>query len=178
MTEGGQWDQIAALITEAALKLQEAGADCILLGANTMHQFAEDLQQALRVPLLHIGEATGTRISQSGLKKVGLLGTKYTMELDFYKEKLAEQSIETIIPEENDREFIHHCIMNELVRNQFLPASKDYFLNVIQNLKQQGAEGIVLGCTEIPLLIQQNHCDLPLFNTTEIHAQAGVEFAF
>jgi len=173
-------DKLSIMLTlkHAALKLEAAGADCMMLGANTMHQFADDLQQALRVPLLHIGEATATEISQAGLKKVGLLGTKYTMELDFYREKLTSQSIETVIPEENDRAFIHYCIMHELVHNQFLPESKARFLSIIQQLKAQGAEGIILGCTEIPLLIQQTDCDLPLFNTTEIHARAGVEFAF
>ncbi|MGQ7870496.1 aspartate/glutamate racemase family protein [Sunxiuqinia sp. sy24] len=172
-------DQLSIMLTlkHAALKLEGSGADCLLLGANTIHQYAEDIQQALRVPLIHIGEATATKISQAGHKKVGLLGTKKTMELDFYKEKLAEQSIETLVPEEDDRNFIQNCILNELVNNQFLPESKNGFLQIIQNLKEKGAEGIILGCTEIPLLIQQEDCDIPLFNTTEIHARAAVEFA-
>ncbi|KOH42848.1 aspartate/glutamate racemase family protein [Sunxiuqinia dokdonensis] len=173
-------DKLSIMLTlkHAALKLEAAGADCVMLGANTMHQFADDVQQALRVPLLHIAEATASTISQAGLRKVGLLGTKYTMELDFYKEKLAEQSVDTLIPEDNDRTFIQHCIMHELVLNQFLPESKARFLSIIQQLQARGAEGIILGCTEIPLLIEQTDCDLPLFNTTEIHARAAVEFSY
>jgi len=173
-------DKLSIMLTlkHAALKLEAAGADCVMLGANTMHQFADDVQQALRVPLLHIAEATASTISQTGLRKVGLLGTKYTMELDFYKEKLAEQAIETLIPEDHERAFIQHCIMNELVLNQFSAESKARFLSIIRQLQVQGAEGIILGCTEIPLLIEQTDCDLPLFNTTEIHARAAVEFSY
>lgn len=172
-------DKLSVMLTlkHAALKLEAAGADCLLLGANTTHQFAEDIQQALRIPLIHIGEATADEIAKSGQKKVGLLGTKYTMEMDFYKEKLREKSIEAIVPGEDDRNFIHHSINSELLRNQFLPDTKARFLDIINQLQQQGAEGIILGCTEIPLLIKQEDCSVPLFNTIEIHAKAAVEFA-
>ena len=172
-------DKLSVMLTmkHAALKLEGAGADCLLLGANTAHQYAEDIQQALRVPLIHIGEETANSIVSSGMKKVGLLGTRYTMEMDFYKEKLAEQGIETLIPGEEDRNFIHQCISEELLQNQFLPETKSRFLQIIQQLQADGAEGIVLGCTEIPLLIKPEDCELPLFNTTRIHAQAAVDFA-
>ena len=172
-------DQLSVMLTlkHAALKLETAGADCMLLGANTLHQFADDIQQALHVPLLHIGEATADEIVKAGFKKAGLLGTKYTMEMDFYKEKLKDKGIETLIPEEEDRNFIHHCINNELLHNQFLPESKARFLKIIRQLHQQGAEGIILGCTEIPLLIKQEDSSVQLFNTTEIHARAAVDFA-
>lgn len=172
-------DKLSVMLTlkHAALKLEAAGADCMLLGANTTHQFAEDIQQALRIPLIHIGEATADEIAKSGQKKVGLLGTKYTMEMDFYKEKLREKSIEAIVPGEDDRNFIHHSINSELLHNQFLPETKARFLDIINQLQQQGAEGIILGCTEIPLLIKQEDCSIPLFNTIEIHAKAAVEFA-
>jgi aspartate racemase len=143
-----------------------------------MHQYAEDIEQALRVPLLHIGEATADEIVKSGLKKVGLLGTKQTMEMDFYKEKFKEKNIEALIPEEDDRDFINHCINHELLLNQFLPESKARFLSIIQQLHGKGAEGIILGCTEIPLLVKQEDCAVQLFNTTEIHSRAAVEFAF
>ena len=173
-------DKLSVMLTlkHAAMKLEAAGVDCILLGANTSHQYAEDIQQALRIPLLHIGEATADEITKAGLKKVGLLGTKYTMEMDFYKEKLKDKSIEPLVPGEEDRNFIHQSINNELLHNQFYPETKARFLKIIQQLQQQGAEGIILGCTEIPLLIKQEDCSIPLFNTTEIHARAAVEFAF
>ncbi|WP_159517669.1 aspartate/glutamate racemase family protein [Sunxiuqinia indica] len=173
-------DQLSVMLTlkHTALKLEAAGADCLLLGANTSHQYAGDIQQALKIPLIHIGEETASVISDTGLKKVGLLGTKYTMEMDFYKEKLNEKSIDVLVPEEDDRSFIHHCITNELLINQFLPESKQRFLTIIEKLRAAGAEGIILGCTEIPLLIKQQDCTIPLFNTTEIHAKAAVEFAY
>lgn len=172
-------DKLSVMLTmkHAALKLEAAGADCLLLGANTAHQYAEDIQLALRVPLIHIGEETANSIVSAGLKKVGLLGTCYTMEMDFYKEKLTEQGIETLIPGEEDRNFIHQRISEELLQNQFLPETKSRFLQIIQQLQADGAEGIVLGCTEIPLLIKPEDCELPLFNTTQIHAQAAVDFA-
>ena len=178
LTQKGDQFSIMLTLKHAALKLESAGVDCILLGANTVHQFAEDIAQDLRIPLIHIGEETATTIARSGLKKVGLLGTKYTMEMDFYKEKLNDQSIDVLTPEEDDRNFIHQCINNELLLNQFLPESRQRFLNIIEQLKAKGAEGIILGCTEIPLLIKQEDCNIPLFNTTEIHARAAVEFAF
>lgn len=178
LTQKGDQFSIMLTLKHAALKLESAGVDCILLGANTVHQFAEDIAQDLRIPLIHIGEETATTIARSGLKKVGLLGTRYTMEMDFYKEKLNDQSIDVLTPEEDDRNFIHQCINNELLLNQFLPESRQRFLNIIEQLKAKGAEGIILGCTEIPLLIKQEDCNIPLFNTTEIHARAAVEFAF
>lgn len=173
-------DKLSIMLTvkHAALKLEGAGVDCVLLGTNTMHQYAEDIEQSLRIPLLHIGEATANEIVKSSMRKVGLLGTKQTMEMDFYKEKLHEKGIETIVPDEEDRNFIHQCINQELLLTRFLPESKARFLDIIEKLKNEGAEGIILGCTEIPLLIKQEDCDLPLLTTTEIHARAAVEFAF
>ncbi|WP_299583415.1 amino acid racemase [uncultured Sunxiuqinia sp.] len=172
-------DQLSIMLTlkHAALKLEASGADCILIASNTMHQFAEDIQQALRIPLLHIGEATATQASQSAYKKVGLLGTKSIMELPFYKEKLTEQAIETLVPEEDDQNFIQQCISSELVFNQINSESKNRFLQIIRQLQEKGAEAIILGCTEIPLLVQQEDCDIPLLNTIEIHARTAVEFA-
>jgi len=166
-----------ATLKHIALKLQTAEVDGIVICANTLHRFAEDVQQALRIPLIHIGEATGLAVKEQGMKKVGLLGTKYTMELDFYSNKLAEQGIQTLVPETDDRNFIQQCINDELLKNCFLEESKNRFLSIIDNLADKGAEGIILGCTEIPLLIKPEDVRLPLFNTTEIHARAAVNFA-
>ena len=166
-----------ATLKHIALKLQAAEVDGILICANTLHRYAEDVQQALRIPLIHIGEATGMAVLEQGLKKVGLLGTKLTMELDFYSDKLAEQGIQTTVPEAEDRNFIQQCINEELLKNCFLKESKNRFLSIIDNLASKGAEGIILGCTEIPLLIKPDDVRLPLFNTTEIHARAAVNFA-
>ncbi|WP_163718193.1 aspartate/glutamate racemase family protein [Mangrovibacterium lignilyticum] len=168
---------IMATMKHIALKLQAAEVDGILLCANTLHRFAEDVQQALKIPLVHIGEATASEIKKADLNKVGLLGTKYTMELDFYQNKLAESGIETLTPDADDRAFIHQCISEELLKNQFLPDSKKRFLAIIDQLVSQGAQGIVLGCTEIPLLIKPEDVSIPVFNTTEIHAKAAVNFA-
>lgn len=169
---------VYSLISDAATKLIAAGADCILLCANTMHQYADELERNINVPLfIHIAQATGRIIRKQGLSKVGLLGTKQTMEMDFYKLKLKQENIDVIVPEEEDRDFIQQTISNELLKNIFLNKSKVKFQIIMEKLKSEGAEGIILGCTEIPLLIKQTDSSLPLFNTLEIHSLAAVDFA-
>ncbi|MCX6169702.1 MAG: amino acid racemase [Ignavibacteriales bacterium] len=168
---------VFSLISNAADKLIGAGVDCILLCANTMHQFAQRLELKINVPLIHIAQATGIEIRNMGLKKVGLLGTKQTMEMDFYKSKLNEANINVLIPRIEDRDFIQTTISEELLHNIFKEESRLRFIKIIEQLKTNGAEGIVLGCTEIPLLIKQEHSGLPLFNTLEIHSMAAVDFA-
>lgn len=170
-------EAIFKMVLDAASKLSNAGCDGLMLCANTLHMFAGDLQQEIPLPLIHIGEATAQAIKNVGLKKVALLGTKYTMEMDFYHSKLAEAQIEAIVPQEKDKEFVHQSIMTELLMDKFLPETKSRFREIIAGLVDQGAEGVVLGCTEIPLLISQQDIDIPVFNTTEIHALAAVEFA-
>lgn len=165
------------LLRDAAVKLQQAGADALLLCANTLHMFADDLAKAIPLPFIHIAAATAGVIKKQGLSTVGLLGTQQTMELDFYKRTLAEQKIKTLIPEKQDRAFIHNTIFQELLNAVFLPESRERFLQIIRSLHAQGAEGVVLGCTEIPLLVKQEDIDLPLFNTLHIHVQAAVDFA-
>lgn len=165
------------LILDASRRLTSIGADCLLLCANTLHIFADRLGKKINVPLIHIAIATARQIKQQNLSKVGLLGTKYTMEEDFYKTKLADENIETLVPETDDRIFIHDTIMNELLKGIFKKESKDRLLQIIEQLHQQGAQGIVLGCTEIPLIIKAGDTDLPLFNTTVIHSLAAVDFA-
>lgn len=164
------------LLRNAALRLQQAGAEALLLCTNTLHMFVGDLQKEIPLPFIHIGTATGNAIKKQGLGTIGLLGTQTTMEQDFYKTKLAELNIKTITPEKKDREFIHNTIFQELLKAVFLPESREGFLTIIRSLHQQGAEGVVLGCTEIPLLIKQEDIELPLFNTLNIHAQAAVDW--
>lgn len=176
-TFAGDWQGIAQIICGIAQKLEDAGADCILIGANTMHKIAGEVQQSVSIPIIHIAAATGKAIEKRQLKKVALLGTKYTMELGFYQQELAKFNIATIIPNEADRQYIHDAIYNEMGKNIFLASTKERFLSIIDSLAKHGAEGIILGCTEIPILIKQSDCDIPVFDTTYIHAAASVEFA-
>lgn len=168
---------VGELVFDAALKLKKASADCIVLCANTLHQYADELQQKIDLPIIHIADATATEIKKQGLSKIGLLGTKFTMEMDFYTKKLSAAGIESLMPEKKERLFIHSTIMDELLKEIFKPEAKKRFLEIISSLEQNGAQGIVLGCTEIPLLIRQEDTHLPVFNTLKIHAQAAVDFA-
>ncbi|MBE9491724.1 MAG: aspartate/glutamate racemase family protein [Bacteroidetes bacterium] len=166
-----------SLMKNAALKLTGAGAECVLLTANTTHIYADALQKDIPVPLIHIAEVTAKEIKNKNLRRVGLLGTKQTMELDFYKAKLREKNIEVLIPGKDDREFINSTIWNELVKESFREESKRRFLKIMNELQSDGAEGIILGCTEIPLLINQEDTKIPLFDTLRIHAISAVDFA-
>jgi aspartate racemase len=177
LTEAGQWDEIELQMCEVAARLEKAGADCLMIGANTMHKIADQVREAVDIPLIHIAEETGRAVKKEKISTVGLLGTKYTMQLDFYKNKLSQQGIRTIIPGEEDIQYINHSIYNEMGKGIFLPETKTRFLEIIDKLIQQGAEGIILGCTEIPILIKQADCKVPVFDTTRIHSAAAVEFA-
>jgi aspartate racemase len=168
---------IYALIKDAAAKTIQGGAEGIVLCANTLHKFADRLQGEIDAPIIHIADATAREINQMGFSTVGLLGTKYTMEEDFYTSRLKAANINAIVPEKPDREYINNVIFNELLKEIFTDESKSRFLEIMAKLRQQGAQGIVLGCTEIPLIIKDDDFDLPLFNTTEIHARAAVDFA-
>jgi len=177
LTFANDWIGIRDILCDIASKLEEAGADCIVVGANTMHKVARDIQKAVSVPLIHIATETSLAVHKQGLQKVALLGTKYTMEADFFPAKLFENEVHVIIPNHADREFINNAIYNELGKNIFLPETKAGILAIINKLVKEGAQGVVLGCTEIPLLIKQSDCSVPVFDTTFIHAQAAVEFA-
>ncbi|NOU16167.1 MAG: aspartate/glutamate racemase family protein [Bacteroidales bacterium] len=168
---------VLKMVTDAAQKLEGAGVDCIALCANTLHFYADDLQNKISKPIVHIGSATADKIREKGLTKVGLLGTKITMEEDFYKNRLSNFQIQTLIPNNRERAFIHRSIFTELIKNIFIDKTKEQFLQIMSNLKQEGAEGIILGCTEIPLLITQSDINIPVFNTLEIHVKAIVDFA-
>jgi aspartate racemase len=172
-----RWKELGDLLTTAGKNLADAGAEMILLCTNTMHYASEGLE-ALPVPFIHIADATGEVIWKKGLKKVGLLGTRFTMEKDFYKNRLLEKwDVETIIPEEKERHEVHRIIYEELVKGIVRKNSREYYLKVIKKLSEAGAEGIILGCTEIPLLIRQEDTDIPVFDTTYIHAMAALGVA-
>ena len=174
----GQWEKLTQLMIDAAKRLEAGGAECILICTNTMHKMADEVQKAVSLPLIHIADATGEEIISQGLKAVGLLGTKFTMEEDFYKKRLSEKfGLTVIIPEQKDRQVIHNIIYDELCLGEISPASKEEAKKIIDKLKKEGAQGIVLGCTELPILIKQNEVKIPVFDTTKIHAKAGVDFA-
>jgi aspartate racemase len=177
LTEAGDWDSIAVIICETARKLEQAGADCIMIGANTMHKIADKVQAAVNIPIIHIAKVTADAIAAQQLSTVALLGTKYTMQMDFYKNKLLERGISTVIPGREDIELLNTAIYNELGKGIFLPATKALFLRVIDKLAAEGAQGVILGCTEIPILIKQEDCSIPVFDTTALHAKAAVAFA-
>ncbi|MGC5324743.1 aspartate/glutamate racemase family protein [Brevibacillus sp. SYSU BS000544] len=174
----GKWDAATDILVQSAQQLEQAGADFVMICTNTMHKMAEEVQASISIPLLHIADVTGDKIVQSEKKKVGLLATKFTMEQDFYKDRLREKfGIDVIIPDEADRDFIHHVIYQEIMMGELKPESKAEYKRIIDKLVMRGAEGIILGCTEIMLLIDQSDCSIPIFDTTQIHAEAGVEFA-
>jgi aspartate racemase len=175
--DANDWDANFKLVLAASEHLKNSGAAGIVLCANTMHLFAEKLEQAINLPVIHIATVTAAAIKSQNLEKVGLLGTKFTMELDFFKSKLKDKGIETIIPGDEDRSFIHYTIFEELGRGLIKEDSKQRFLSVIKQLMDRGAEGIILGCTEIPLLVQQPDVSVPVFDTTRLHAEAAVNFA-
>jgi aspartate racemase len=168
--------RVRSLVVEAARRVADAGADGVLLCANTMHWFADSVEQAVSIPLVHIATATGARIRADKLERVGLLGTRPTMERDFYRSRLAAMGITALVPDEDGRRYVDRAIYDELVKDRFLPDTRAAFLKIIDDLRSHGAQAVVLGCTEIPLLIKPDDCPLPMYDTLAIHAAAGVEF--
>ncbi|WP_109830537.1 aspartate/glutamate racemase family protein [Reichenbachiella versicolor] len=172
------WDSTLEMVVSASKKLEQSGAKGIVLCANTMHFIADKIQERINIPLIHIATATALEVKKKGIKKVALLGTKFTMDYDFFKSKLSEQGIETIIPQnESDKEFVHDTIFNELGRGIITQETKARYLDIIGELKNSGAEGFIAGCTEIPLVVKESDLDIPYFDTAFIHAKAAVEFA-
>ena len=165
------------LVLDAAQKIKKASIAFIIICANTMHQYVDALENETGLKIVHIAEATAVEIKKKSISKIGLLGTRPTMEMDFYTKRLQDKGIESIVPPKSDREFIHNVIMDELLKENIKDESKKKFLTIINELESNGAKGIVLGCTEIPLLIKQADTHLPIFNTLEIHAKATVDFA-
>jgi aspartate racemase len=178
LQHAGRWDDATALMIDAAERLERGGADFFLICTNTMHRMADQVQAAVGIPLLHIADPTAERIKARGLKRVGLLGTAFTMEQDFYKGRLADRhGLEVLVPEAEDRATVHRIIYEELVQGRVESASRDAYRKVIARLIERGAEAVILGCTEIMLLVKPEDSRVPLFDTTGIHAEAAVEHA-
>ncbi len=177
LQEAGDWDAAGALLASDARLLQQCGAELIVLCTNTMHVVAPAIEAALEVPFLHLADATADAVRAAGIDTVGLLGTRYTMEQDFYRGRLQGHGLEVIVPDEPDRSRVHDVIYDELVRGVICPESKQAYLDVIDRLVERGAAGIIAGCTEIELLVDQSDVDITYFPTTRIHALAAVERA-
>lgn len=178
LQHAGDWDATGEILAEAAQKVQAAGADFLLICTNTMHKVAPQVEAAIHIPLLHLADATGRRLQQAGISKVGLLGTRFTMEQDFYKQRLVDNfGLEVLIPNGEEIEVVHKVIYEELCLGKIEDNSRDYYLDVIKHLQSRGAEAGILGCTEIALLINQEQASLPLFDTTTIHCQEAVDSA-
>ena len=178
LQHAGQWDATGKILSTAAKQVENAGADFLLICTNTMHKVAPQIEAAMDIPLLHIADATANRIKAEGIQNIGLLGTRFTMEQDFYAGRLKEKhGLRVILPSKEDREIVHRVIYEELVLGVVRDESRREYLRIMDALRAQGAEGVIEGCTEIVMLVQQAHTDIPLFDTTSIHAQAAVEMA-
>ncbi len=174
----GQWDAAGELLANVAQKLEHAGADGLVLCTNTMHKVADTIANAVNIPLLHIADPTALAVKQAGFTQVGLLGTRFTMEQDFYRSRLEHQHGLTVLtPPQADRDLVHQVIYDELCRGDIHSSSRSSYLRVIADLHQQGAQAIILGCTEIALLVQPQDCALPLFDTTALHARSAAQWA-
>ena len=174
-----RWDETTNLMIDAARRVERGGADFVLICTNTMHEMAEEVEASISIPLLHIADVTAERIISSGLKKVGLLGSAFTMEQDFYKGRLIDKyGLEVVIPSQIERQVVDNIIFNELCLGEIKDSSREQIKTIMGNLVDDGARGIILGCTELPSLIKQKDCSVPLFDTTAIHAKAAVDYAF
>jgi len=173
----GRWAEAAQEMAQALERLHAAGADFGLIATNTMHIVFDEVQRAVNMPLLNIIQVTAEAILEAGLRSVGLLGTVFTMSERFFREGLEQSGLAVLVPEASDQQQINRVIYQELCRGNIRDSSRQMFLEIIEHLRQRGAEGIVLGCTEIPLLVQQQHCEIPLFNTSLLHAAKALEFA-
>ena len=178
MQEAGDWTGLGRLMAGAAVRLEAAGAEAVVICANTMHQLADDITAAVHIPLIHIADAAAAEVKKKGLKTVGLLGTRYTMERDFYRGRLERNhGLRVLVPDEPGRTVVHDVIYNELGRGIVRDESRQAYIDIIADLEARGAEGVILGCTEIPLLIKEKYSPVPVFDTTAIHAAAAIDFA-
>lgn len=173
----GDWAKSAEIMADAAVKLQQAGADYIVICTNTMHKVVPEMLSKLQIPVIHIADATAAALKKKGIRKAALLGTKYTMTQDFYKQRLADNGIEVVVPEADDIEIVNDVIYNELCRGEIKESSRKKYAEIINKLKAAGAGGVILGCTEIGLLIRAEDAVLPVFDTTVIHANRAAEMA-
>ena len=177
MQERGDWDGAGSLLAREAQMLQAAGADCVVLCTNTMHKVADSIETAVDIPLLHLADVTAAAVRTAGLDRVALIGTRFTMEQPFYVDRLRAHGLDVVVPVEDDRRRIHDVIYDELVRGVVREESRSAYVDVIGRLVAQGARGVILGCTEIELLLGPGDVDVPVFATTALHAQAAVDFA-
>ena len=174
----GNWDETSVILSNAAKSVEAGGADFLLICTNTMHKVAPEIEAAISIPILHIADATAERLLSDGVKKVGLLGTRFTMEQDFYKSRLTEKfGIEVLVPNDDDRTVVHDVIYKELCLGEIKPSSKQQYLDIVKRLHEQGAEAVIMGCTEITLLIGQQDTSVPLYDTTAIHAEEAVNWS-
>ena len=174
----GRWNETALILTQAAKAVEAGGADFLIICTNTMHKVASEIEAEISIPILHIADATAKKLVSDGVKKVGLLGTRFTMEQDFYKSRLTDKfEIEVIVPNADSQTIVHDIIYDELCRGIITATSREQYLNIINELYKSGAEAVILGCTEIALLVQQQHTNIPLYDTTEIHAFEAVQLA-
>ncbi|MCB1127263.1 MAG: aspartate/glutamate racemase family protein, partial [Verrucomicrobiae bacterium] len=178
MQRRGDWIGAGQALAKASRQVEAAGADFLLLCTNTMHKVAGDIQEAITIPLLHIADATAERVSATGFKTLGLLGTRFTMEEDFYRGRLVEShGLDVLVPPDRDREIVHRIIFDELCLGRVKDASREAYLRIMRDLRERGAQGVIEGCTEIVTLVQQRHTEIPLFDTTAIHAEQAVREA-
>ena len=173
----GDWNAVEKILSDIAIQLENAGADCIVMCTNTPHLVADTVRQKIKIPLLHIAEETAKEIVSKKINKIGLLGTKFTMENSFFKDRLLQFGIESIVPDDPDKDYIHASIFNELTRGFFKDDTKNKYLDIIDKLKEGGAKGVVFGCTEFSILINPADCSIPIFDTTAIHSRAAANFA-
>jgi len=177
MQERGAWDEAGRYLAECARRLERGGAGCVVLCTNTMHRVYGDLCQAVSIPVLHIADGTARQLKAAQVKTVGLLGTRYTMEQDFYSSRLAQQGFEVLVPDPAGRAIVHDVIYDELCLGQVSGESRDAYLRIVSSLAARGAEAVILGCTEIGLLLNAANCPLPVFDTTLLHVQAALDWA-
>ena len=177
LQNAGNWNAVEKMLSDIAIQLENLGADCIVMCTNTPHLVADTVRQKIKIPLLHIAEETAKEIVSQKIDKVGLLGTKFTMENSFFKDRLSLFGIDTIVPDDADKDYIHASIFNELTRGFFKDDTKNKYIEIIDKLKSDGAKGVVFGCTEFSILINPTDCSIPIFDTTAIHSKAAADFA-
>ncbi|MEM7278522.1 MAG: aspartate/glutamate racemase family protein [Pseudomonadota bacterium] len=177
LQRAGDWEAMADILSEKARQVETAGAELLLICTNTMHKVAEQVAMAVSIPLVHVADATAVSVKRSGASTVGLLGTAFTMEQEFYKGRLQQKGLDVLVPDAKDRELVHRVIYEELVMGEINAASRDIFLDIIGKLQHRGAEAVIEGCTEIGLLVKQEHTQVPLFDTAAIHAKQAVSEA-
>ena len=176
--EDGRWDLVGEALSRACMQIEAAGADFLVIATNTMHKVAPQIEQAIHIPLLHIADATAEAIKAAGMHTIGLLGTNFTMEEEFYAGRLAEKhGLKVLVPPKADRDIVHRVIYEELVLGEIKDSSRQEYLRIMDDLKARGAQGVIEGCTEIGMLVNPTHTDIPLFDTTTLHAQKAVEMA-